>query len=204
MGNRYENLSWTSFGVGLVFLMGIVRAQAAGPVIILVGPPGAGKNTQAQILQKDRRMALVSSDELIEKNRNAFEKFRQPAIHGVEPHQDPAMNKLVEEKLASLDLTNGVIFDGYPASKEQGDYLVNLREKFNLPKPAIIRLKVPDEVVLKRLKQENPQDVEQRLKDYHREFDFAQLYFPQADIHEVDGTKSAEAVAKEIQKVLSR
>ena len=66
-------------------------------------------------------MALVSSDELIEQNREAFAKFRHPAIRGVEPHLDSALNRLVEEKLRSLDLANGVILDGYPASKEQGD-----------------------------------------------------------------------------------
>jgi len=149
-------------------------------------------------------MALVSSDELIEQNHQAFEKFRQPTIHGVEPHLDPALNRLVEEKLGSLDLSNGVILDGYPASKEQGDYLANMRQQLNLPKPVIIHLRVPDTVVRKRLKNESPEDIEQRLKDYHRELDFARIYFPQADIHEVDGTKSPEAVAKAIRKAFSQ
>ena len=60
--------------------------------------------------------------QLIEQNPQAFEKFRHPAIHGIEPHVDPALNRLVEEKLGSLDLSKGVILDGYPASKEQGDF----------------------------------------------------------------------------------
>ena len=73
---------------------------AAGPLIVFIGPPGAGKTTQATILQKDRGMALISSDQLIEQNHQAFEKFRHPAIHGVEPRLDPALNKLVEENSA--------------------------------------------------------------------------------------------------------
>ena len=103
-----------------------------------------------------------------------------------------------------MDLSNGVILDGYPASKEQGDYLANMRQQLNLPKPVIIHLRVPDTVVRKRLKNESPEDIEQRLKDYHRELDFARIYFPQADIHEVDGTKSPDAVAKAIRKVFSQ
>jgi adenylate kinase family enzyme len=58
--------------------------------------------------------------------------------------------------------------------------------------------------VQNRLAHENPLDVEQRLKDYRREFDFAHLYFPQAEIHKIDGTKSQATVARAIQKVLPR
>jgi hypothetical protein len=57
-------------------------------------------------------------------------------------------------------------------------------------------------VVRKRLAKENREEVEQRLKDYHREFDFARLYFPQADIHQIDGAKSTASVASAIRKVL--
>ncbi len=120
----------------------------------------------------------------------------------MEPHADPALNHLVYEKLRFLDLSKGVVLDGYPASKEQADYLVDLKQKLNLSKPVVIQLDVPDAVVRKRLAQENRDDVEQRLKDYHREFDFAGLYFPQADIHKIDGTKSPATVARAIQKVL--
>ena len=54
-------------------------------------------------------MALISSDNLIEQNPQAFEKFRHPAIHGMEPRLDPALNRLVEEKL------------GFSGSFERGD-----------------------------------------------------------------------------------
>jgi adenylate kinase len=173
-------------------------------LIVFIGPPGAGKTTQATILQKDRGMAVVSADQLIEQNPQAFEKFRHPAIHGIEPHVDPALNRLVEEKLGSLDLSKGVILDGYPASKEQGDFLANFRQEHHLPKAVIIHLRLPDDVARKRLKQENPEDVEQRIKDYHREIDFARIYFPQADIHDVDATKSPDVVAREIRNVLPK
>jgi adenylate kinase family enzyme len=188
----------------ILCLTWIAHAQAAAPLIIFVGPPGAGKTTQATILQKDRGMALISVDQLIEQNQQVFEKFRHPEIHGIEPHSDPALNKLVEEKLRSTDLAKGVILDGYPASKEQGDYLANLIQELHLPKPMIIRLRAPDDVVRKRLQEENAEDVGQRLKDYHRELDFAPLYFPQADIHDIDATKPPATVTKEIQKVLPK
>ena len=176
--------------------------QPAGPVVMLIGPPGAGKTTQSQILQKDLGMTVVSADDLIAQNRQAFEKYRRPNIQGVEPRVDPVLNRLVEEKLRAVNLTKGVILDGYPAAKIHGDYFTKLVADLRFPKPIVIHLLVPDDVVRKRLTKEKAEDVEQRLKDYHRELDFARLYFPEVAIHDVDGTKPPGAVAKEIRKVL--
>ena len=188
-------------GSFILYLALIAHAQAAGPLIIFIGPPGAGKTTQTRILQKDRGFALVSADDLIDQNHEAFQKFRQPAIRGMEPHADPALNQLVYEKLRSLDLSKGVILDGYPASKEQADYLVDLKQKLNLPKPVVIQLDVPDDVVRKRLAQKSRRR-RATAEGLSSRVDFAGLYFPQADIHKIDGTKSAANVARSIQKVL--
>ena len=175
---------------------------AAGPVVILIGPPGSGKTTQAEILKKERGMAVIAADDLIARNPQAFEKVRHAAVQGADLRQDPALNALVEEELGKLDVSKGVILDGYPAAKIQADFLAGLQEKLNLPKAIVIHLLVPDKVVRKRMAKQNAAEVEQRLKDYHREFDFARTYYPQADIRDVDGTKKPDAVAKEIRKLL--
>jgi adenylate kinase family enzyme len=179
-------------------------AQTAGQVIVMIGPPGAGKTTQTGILKKEKGMAVVSVDELIEQNRQAFQKYRQSNIQGMEPRVDPVLNRLVEEKLKATDLSKGVILDGYPGAKVHGDYLTKLGQDLGLPKPIVIHLQVPDEVVRKRLKSRNANEVEQQLKDYHREWDFARVYFPEADIREIDGTKKPGNVAKEIRKILKK
>jgi adenylate kinase len=173
-------------------------AYAAGPVVLVVGPPGSGRSTQSAILKKDLGMAVISADELIARNPQHFQKSRTPSLQGVDPHLDPAMNELVEAALKSTDLSKGVVLDGYPASKIQGDFLRGLLE---LPRAIVIHLNVPDDVVRKRLKSQS-RDIEQELKDYHREFDFVRQYFPEADIRAVDGTKPPAAVAKQIRKVL--
>ena len=90
-----------------------------------------------------------------------------------------------------------MVLDGYPAAKIQGDFLANL---LDMPRAIVIHLSVPDDVVRKRL--ENGRDIEQELKDYHREFDFIRTYFPDAHIENIDGTKSPAQVAKQIRKVL--
>jgi adenylate kinase len=169
---------------------------------MMVGAPGSGRTTQAELLAKSTGMALIAADDLISRNPQKFQKNKMPSIQGVETHLDPALNELVEGALASADLAKGVILDGYPASKTQGDFLTSLQEKLALPRPVIIHLNAPDDVVRKRLKSQNGRDIEQELKDYHREFDFVRTYFPDADIRTVDATKKPADIAKEIRKLL--
>jgi adenylate kinase family enzyme len=69
----------------------------------------------------------------------------------------------------------------------------------------VIRLEIPDKVVLQRM-QKAPaaqrKSVEQRLKDYHREMDMVQVYFPGAHVVHVDGTKNVKSVEGEVARIL--
>ena len=192
------------FALALLWATTLFSAQAAAPLVLLIGTPGSGREEQAEILRKERGMTVISSDELIARNPQAFQKFTNPTLQGVDPHLDPALDSLVEEALRGADLSKGVVIAGYPAAKNQGDFLVSLREKYGLPKALVIHLKIPDEIARKRLKQQKGVDAEQLLKDYHRELDFAQQYFPQADIRDVDATKTRAAVAKEIASLVGQ
>lgn len=180
------------------------QVQGAGPVVVLIGLPGSGRAVQAATLKSQRRMALISADDLIARNPQVFEKARNSAISGFDPRLDPAVNGLVEAALTRTDLSQGLVLVGYPASKAQGDYLTALREKLNLPKALVIHLVVPDDVARKRLKKERVVDIEQQLQNYHRELDFAHVYFPQADIREIDGNRKPGKVAKDIGEILPK
>jgi adenylate kinase len=200
-GKGLKPLTGRHLGV-LIFLAGLSSPTlAAGPVVLIVGPPGSGRTTQAEFLKKELGMTVIAADDLIARNHDKLQKYKVPELQGVDPHLDPALNGLVEEAMASADLSKGVVLDGYPASKIQGDFLASLREKFHLQHSVVIHLSVPDDVVRKRLK-DSKRDLEQELKDYHREFDFLRLYFPDANIRSVDGTKDRGHVAKEIRKIV--
>jgi adenylate kinase len=185
-----------------VWIATATMASAARPVILLIGPPGAGKTTQSSALSKDVGIPDISVDELIAANPGEFKQKSSPGTAAQDPRVDPAVNRLVEEKLRSLDLSNGVIFDGYPAAVIHADYLKHLLQELGLPNPIIIHLQVPDDVVKKRLKGQLGAEADQRLKDYHRELDFIRVYYPEAAIHDIDGTKSRTAIAKEIRDIL--
>lgn len=190
------------FSFLFVCIATVIMASSAGPVVLLIGPPAGGKTTQSSALSKDLGIPVVSVDELIAANRQAFAKQSNVGTAPLDPRVDPAVNRLVEEKLRSLDLSKGVILDGYPAAAIHADYLKHLLQELGLPNPVIIHLQVPDDVVKKRLKAQPPPDVDQRLKDYHRELDFIRVYYPEAAIHDLDGTKSRDAIAKEIRNIL--
>jgi adenylate kinase family enzyme len=180
----------------------ILPVLAEGPIVLLIGTPAAGKTTQAEILRRDLGMTVISADDLIARNKERFVRYKTPTLTGVEPRLDPALNSLVEDALRAADRTKGIVLDGYPASAVHGDFLVSLRKKMNLPKALVIHLQIPDDVARKRLKQQKEGNIEQQLKDYHREFDFAKTYFPQTDIRTVDGTQSTQAVAAQIRKMI--
>src|SRR3954451_15737677 len=175
--------------------------HAAGVLVLLVGPPASGRTTQAEFLRKNFGLPVIAADDLIGHNPQKFQKYKTPALNGVDPHLDPALNDLVEQALRTADLSKGVVLDGYPASKIQGDFLTALRDKFDLPHSVVIHLSAPDDVARKRLKGQS-RDVEQELKDYHREFDFLRQYFPTADIRAVDATKEPAEVAKQVKAIL--
>jgi len=125
------------------------------------------------------------------------------------PQTSPALNQLVHDKLAAMDVKKGFVLDGYPATKDQADHLEAMVKELGLPSPIIIQLDVSDKVALKRDKKrgradDTPAEIERRLKDYHRELDMVQLYYPEANIHKIDGAKPATQVSQEITAILER
>ena len=183
--------------------------EVRGPVILLIGPPGSGKSTQAEFLRKTYAIPTVSAEELIRANPSVFARAAQPVIQGVEPRSDPALNKLLRQKLEEIDISKGFALDGYPAAKGHADYFGALMAEWKLPKPTVLQLTLPDDVVRKRLSQrkgpdDKPDTVEQLLKDYHREMGMIRAFFPDADIVTIDAAKKSKAVSKQIKKAIDQ
>ncbi len=197
------------FAAAALLCAGLVHAQNPGKrfVIILIGPTGSGKTTQAAFLGTKFGLPIVSVDALIKENPSALTRDQEPGIDPGEPQINPAVNELVEAHLKKIDLHKGVVLDGYPATKDQADHLGGLMREFGLPQPIIIQLDVPDEVDYKRLEKrrrpdDTPEQIAQRLKDYHRELDLVRAYYPKANIWTIDGTRSIAEVSKTIESIV--
>jgi adenylate kinase len=181
-----------------------VAQQGQSPVIVVIGPPGSGKSTQAARMQKQYGFAVITREQLMQDDPSLLARYKQPDILGVEPRSDPALNKLFLRRLEQTDISKGLLLDGYPATKDHADFLQKAIVDKGLGRPLVLQLDVRDEVVRQRLQGHLPDKLEQDLKDYHREMDFIDAYFPEADIVRVDGAKKPNGVFKQIRQVLKR
>jgi adenylate kinase len=190
------------------FVLALTAAPASQPLIlILIGAPGSGKNTQSAYLQKAYAIPVISADELVKANPDAVASIQTIGVPAIDPRQDSIMNQLVQAKLKTIDTTKGFILDGYPATKDQADFLASLMQQTQYPAPLVLQLDVPDSVAKKRLaKSRNPDDREpmlsQAIEDYHREMRFIQVYYPNVNIKQVNANQTPEKVSRTIKAIV--
>jgi len=123
----------------------------------------------------------------------------------MEPETDPMLNRFFEARLQKGDLSSGMLLDGYPNTVDHANFVAKLVRDGVITKPFVVHLVIPDDVVRKRLRGSAASvaaSAEQRLKDYHRETDAIKVYFPEADIVEIDGTKKPDKVRAKIKAAL--
>jgi adenylate kinase len=178
----------------------MAQPVVTGPVIIFMGPPGSGKSTQAKMIAEALKRPVLSAEEIIAANPKALSA--RPGITGIDPRTDPALNGLFDAAIASGTYRDGMIVDGYPATKDHLDHLRSLITGGRLPNPIILQFDVPDEELRTRLGKKADEKFEQLLKDYHREIDMFSAYFPAANVVHVDGTGKAAKVNKRVEDAL--
>ncbi|WP_321475131.1 nucleoside monophosphate kinase [uncultured Paludibaculum sp.] len=162
----------------ILAMSGQAQSPGKGLVLVLIGPPGSGKTTQAEFLTKKFHISVLAAGSWM-----SDEQF--------------------DARLKILNTGKGFIIDGYPATHAQAQHLAAVVKGLNLPAPVIIQLDVPDDVVRQRMTgKEKPEVLEKRLSDYHKEMDLIRAYYPQADIWSVIGTRSPQEVSKTIEMLI--
>ena len=200
-GNLQRFLSWLCLMLACAFVT-TAQAQSAKPVLILLGPPSSGKSTQAASIQKRYGFALITREQLLKDDPSVLAQTKQPGLQAIEPRVDPALNGLFVKRLEKTDISKGLLLDGYPSTKDHGDFLTKTAQAKGLKKPLILKLELSDDAVRQRLKGQNAAQIEQDLKDYHRETDFLSVYFPETEIVKIDGSKKEDDVFAQIRKAI--
>ena len=122
--------------------------------IILLGPPGAGKGTQAQQIVKNHNYFQLSTGDLlrneIKKNTNTGKEIEEKISNG-NFASDEIVNKLLKDCIYDLKDKDRIIFDGYPRTIDQSKNLDNILKEFNQKIDLVISLHVSREVIEKRI-----------------------------------------------------
>ncbi|HEX9508229.1 MAG TPA: nucleoside monophosphate kinase, partial [Myxococcales bacterium] len=119
--------------------------------IILLGPPGAGKGTQAKNLFADYQIPQISTGDMLReavRRGTALGKKAKPIMDQGRLIPDDLMVGVVEERLQQPDCANGCVLDGFPRTIGQAEALESVLSKLKKRLDAVISLEVPEEKLI--------------------------------------------------------
>jgi adenylate kinase len=173
--------------------------------LIFLGPPGAGKGTQAKNLADGLNIPHISTGDILRqamKDQTSLGIKAQSYVDKGELVPDQLVQDLVEERLAKPDAQSGWILDGFPRTVSQATFLEELLNHLNQGGERVVNLEVPDEIVVSRLlgrgRKDDTEDVIRRRLEVYRS-STAPLISYYSDRHKllsVNGNQSLEDVTK--------
>lgn len=121
--------------------------------LVIFGPPGAGKGTQARLLEERRGITQISTGDILRAALEEETPLGQKAKSYVESGElvpDELVRKLAEQAITDEGYDDFVL-DGYPRTQQQAEWLTKFLEEHEAPLDAVVSLEVPDEVLVRRL-----------------------------------------------------
>ncbi|MEN6481774.1 MAG: adenylate kinase [Anaerolineaceae bacterium] len=122
--------------------------------IVLLGPPGAGKGTQAQIISEKYGLAHISSGDIFRENLKAqteLGKLAQGYMNRGELVPDDVTIAMIKERLSRPDCVAGVLLDGFPRTPAQAEALSSMLAETHAKINSVLYISVPSEVLVERL-----------------------------------------------------
>lgn len=182
--------------------------------IIILGPPGAGKGTQAQHLVETRNMVQLSTGDMLRAARTSGTEMGKIVADVMDRGQlvtDEIVIGLIREKLEQGS-EGGFIFDGFPRTLAQADALEALLNESGKTLDAVVALEVDDDVLVERVvnrakeavaagkearADDNAESMRTRLAEYYKKTSpLLGYYFAKGNLKSIDGLAPIDEVQK--------
>ncbi|UUP19407.1 adenylate kinase [Nitratireductor thuwali] len=189
--------------------------------LILLGPPGAGKGTQAQRLVDRLGVPQLSTGDMLRaavKAETDVGKRAKAVMDAGELVSDAIVNAIVAERIDQEDCADGFILDGYPRTLAQADAVEQMLAERGLALDAVIELAVDDKALVGRIakradqarangeavrKDDNAEVFDERLREYYKKTaPLIGYYHAKGKLRSVDGMADIEDVTRQIEQVL--
>ncbi len=190
--------------------------------LIFLGPPGAGKGTQAKLLTEKYGIPQLSTGDMLRAAVQAQTDVGKRAKAVMDAGQlvsDEIVNEIVSDRIDSADCARGFILDGYPRTVPQAIALGRMLEGKGLRLDSVIELKVDEDALVRRIENrvaetiaaggtvrsdDNPEAFKKRLVEYREKTaPLSQHYAATGELKTVDGMASVETVTSEINRILA-
>jgi adenylate kinase len=187
--------------------------------LILLGPPGAGKGTQAQRLVKDHGIVQLSTGDMLRAAaaaRTPVGKRAQAIMDRGDLVPDDIMVEIISDRLDQPDTANGFVLDGFPRTVPQAEALADLLARKGLKLDAVVEIQVDEDALLSRIRRrieetggaradDDPEVLKKRLAVYRELTAPVAEYYRRKGFHRgVDGMQEIPAVSAQIDAVLTQ
>jgi adenylate kinase len=185
--------------------------------VLLLGPQGAGKGTQAKRIAAEYDIPHIGSGEILRAEMQAGTELGlrvKDVIDRGDLVSDDLMIELIRTRLGHHDTDDGFILDGFPRTTVQAEALDNMFNAIGRSFGVVFALQIPDEVAFGRLRRraeiegraDDTEDaIRRRLENYHRETaPLVEYYRVRGNLVPVHGERSENEVFAEIQSALEQ